>query len=425
MAAAQQLQNQFTYKVIAGAFKDELVRIVDNRPFPDTDERRRTITVDCHGTTLYLLPRVIDPTPVLSETVAPVAPVAAPVAPVTPVAAPVAPVMEDAALVAAASAYVEANPITDPMDPRLDHLRPDPIKVRQYIRRQMPNGETDVDFLVKFATDALYRADNNGYPQAVALKGDTQAGKTHLVNVLAYAMAEKLGYPKPMPIFTLSGTAGVTDYQMFGQALPYTGADGQTIVVHVPGVVDRAVRCGGILYCDEVNAIAERYTTSLFPLLDFRHMYENLNKAVLVANGGGFATETCFAHKDLWVIATYNEGYRGMTAGNQAFLARFRHIEWGYDASVEKALIPSDTVRLLGEAVRTAREKGSLRSPVGTTALRGLWTDVQAQGVQMALAAFTAGFDATDRPLVRDIIKDRSIDVLLKAEMEALAQAQA
>ena len=32
------------------------------------------------------------------------------------------------------------DPITDPMDPRLDHLRPSKAKVKLYINRIMANG---------------------------------------------------------------------------------------------------------------------------------------------------------------------------------------------------------------------------------------------------------------------------------------------
>ena len=41
---------------------------------------------------------------------------------------------------------------------------------------------------------------------------------------------------------------------------------------------------------------------------------------------------------------------------NEAFINRFRHIRWGYDKDVEAKLIDSPAIRLLGEALRTARE---------------------------------------------------------------------
>ena len=94
------------------------------------------------------------------------------------------------------------NPITDPMDPRLDHLRPVRAKVRRYLNRVMANGMTDIEFLLTFTNDD-YRAKNEGRPANIMLKGDTQSGKTFLVEVLAVAWADAMGLPKPMPIFTL------------------------------------------------------------------------------------------------------------------------------------------------------------------------------------------------------------------------------
>ena len=48
---------------------------------------------------------------------------------------------------------IQVTPITDPMDPRLDHLRPSRAKVRRYINREMPNGMSDVEFLLTFTSD--------------------------------------------------------------------------------------------------------------------------------------------------------------------------------------------------------------------------------------------------------------------------------
>ena len=49
---------------------------------------------------------------------------------------------------------------------------------------------------------------------------------------------------------------------------------------------------------------------------------------------------------------------------NEAFINRFRHIRWGYDKDVEAKLINSPAIRLLGEALRTARESSTIRTPV-------------------------------------------------------------
>ena len=166
------------------------------------------------------------------------------------------------------------------MDPRLDHLRPNTQKVAQYVNRTMPNGMTDVQFFLQFTGEA-HRRENQGRPANIMLKGDTQGGKTFLVEVLAVAWAKMLGYPKPMPIFTLSGSSGVTDFDLFGQAAPYVDPDtGGEHIVWLPGVVDLAAKVGGILYLDECNALGERVTTSLHPVVDHRHTFTNRNKPV-------------------------------------------------------------------------------------------------------------------------------------------------
>ena len=104
-------------------------------------------------------------------------------------------------------------------------------------------------------------------------------------------------------------------------------------LVWLPGIADLAAQCGGILYLDEVNAMGERVTSSLHPLTDHRHHFVNRNKAVL--RGGQIMPDVVSAHMDLWIVGTYNEGYRGMGEMNEAFINRFRHIRWGYDGNVE------------------------------------------------------------------------------------------
>ena len=163
---------------------------------------------------------------------------------------------------------------------RLDHLRPSRAKVKRYINRAMSNGMTDIEFLLLFASDE-YRIANEGRPASIALKGDTQSGKTFLVEALAVAWADSLGLPKPMPIFTISGSSGVTDFDLFGQTTSYTDpVTGIESLVWLPGIVELAAQCGGILYLDEMNAMGERVTSCLHPVIDHRHQFVNRNKPV-------------------------------------------------------------------------------------------------------------------------------------------------
>jgi hypothetical protein len=310
---------------------------------------------------------------------------------------------------------ISSAPITDPMDPRLDPYRPSKNKVKRYISREMPNGQSDIDFLLTFTNDE-YRAENEGRPANLMFKGDTQSGKTMMVEVLAVLWAEKMGLPKPMPIFTLSGSSGVTDFDLYGQTTSFTNpVTGKESLVWLSGMADLAARIGGILYLDEVNAMAERVTSSVHPLTDSRHHFINRNKAVEVSPGQ-FMPELVSASLDLWIIGTYNEGYRGMGDLNEAFNNRFRTIRWGYDSAVELKLIKSAALRLLGDALRTARERNSIRTPIGTAALQKVERDVQAFGPVTGLGILVGMFKANEIDVVNSIIEDRSIIVLLNEE---------
>ena len=428
MALAASLIKGFKYEVAQGILAGEVVTIVDNTTFPDGHENARKITVKfSDGGIDYVLPRLISDVPVGIENPALVS-----VDPPVPAvhAAPVALDLADEPIEVEVAPGVQAQfrtlrPITDPMDARLDHLRPSKAKVRKYIKRVMANGMSDVDFLLTFTTD-VHRADNELRPANIMLKGDTQSGKTFMVEVLAVMWSERMGLPKPMPIFTLSGSAGVTDFDLFGQTTSYTDPNtGQESLVWLPGVVDMAAQCGGILYLDEVNAMAERVTSSLHPLSDHRHQFINRNKPVY--RHGQFMPEVVMGHQDLWIIGTYNEGYAGMGKMNEAFQNRFRHIRWDYDEAVEAKLVDSPTVLFLGKALREARKANSrgVRTPVGTAALIRLARDVDSFGVELALEVFVGMFQPGETDVVEAIIEDRSVIMLLNEEVEQRAREAA
>ena len=408
MAKAPGLIPGFSYRINQGMFAGDTVVIVSNTPVPDGEENQRKVLVKHSEGEMFILPRMLDDTPVTGPGTGAVAVFdrTAEAALLNPATAPVPPIV---------IVHDQIIPITDPMDPRLDHLRPSRSRVRRYMSRMMPNGMSDIDFLLTFTNDE-YRAENEGRPANIMLKGDTQSGKTILVEVLAIAWADKLGLPKPMPIFTLSGSSGITDYDLFGQTTTY-----EDRLVFLPGVVDLAARVGGLLYLDECNAISERVTSSLHPLADSRHHFVNRNKPV--AKDGVIMPEVVSAHMDLWLIGTYNEGYRGMGEMNEAFLNRFRHLTWGYNDEVEAKLITSSAIRHLGDRLRTARHKGVLRTPVGTSALQKATTDCAEFGPEMGLSIFLGLFKPQERPQVEDIINDASIIVLLNEESKAKQNA--
>lgn len=293
-------------------------------------------------------------------------------------------------------------------DPRLDMFRPDPALVQEYVSRKLPNGKTDVEYLL-----AKWASREN-----VLLVGDTQGGKTMLVNVLAIHIGEAMGLNRdgkvlPVPVFTLSASNGITDFDMFGQPTAWTNPEtGQEQIVWLPGIADMAARIGGIFYLDEVNMMPERVTSSLHPMADWRRSFTNRAKAVKVP-GDGFMPETVHISPDLWIVGTMNPNYRGAGALNEAFANRFRHLEWAYDPTVEHRLIPNDAVRTLGDALRQARATGHIRTPVGTSALMRVCSDVIEDGVDMALFVLRSMFTADEKLVFDEIVESRSFKGLI------------
>jgi len=420
MALAASLLPGFKYRINSGIFKDEVVTIINNTPFADNDPegRQRKITVLTPvGTEMYVLPRMLDDKPVGIDGGAVVsAPRPTAVAAPAPVSGPVPPFVPPSK--ESISALVEShrlNPITDPMDKRLDHLRPSRAKTNRYFSRVMDNGMTDVEFLLTYTND-FYREKNEGRPANIMLKGHTQTGKTFLVEKLAVAWADKMGLPKPLPIFTLSGSTGVTDFDLFGQTTSYTDPEtNREWLVWLSGVVELATSIGGVLYLDEINALLGGTTSSLHSVTDHRHQFVNRNKPVF--RDGQFMPDVVVSALDLWVIGTYNhEGYQGMGRMNEAFGNRFRHIIWDYDKTVEAKLINSAAIRIMGERLRLAFDNKQLQTPVGTSALQRCEEDVHSFGIALGMQVFLGMFKTNERGVVDSILEDGSIYVLLQEE---------
>jgi len=394
--------------ITAGRWENMHARIVDPQTIPDGQPHARCCTVevlgvnpDGTGVTDYVLPRymerrtfaAVEGTSMSSTSTS------------TVEEAPMATPLDVAALIAS------PTEITDPMDPRLDRWRPDPSVVQRYISRKV-HGMRDVDLLL-----AMRRSMRTpeGFAANIGLVGETQSGKTMLVQVLAVLAAQEDGLPKPYPVFTLSGSTGVSSYDLFGQSAAITVPEGERIV-WMEGIVSLASRCGGILYTDEINAMAPSQVTALHSITDDRRTFVNYQKAV--PNGlGGFEPDVVQAQKSLWIIATINPSeYRGTQGLPEAFRNRFTWFPWDYDEDVEKRLIPSPTVRLLGQSVRSAREARTLQTPVGTSALMRFNEQVALFGVKIATHSFMGNFNPTERDKVQAILDDRGITDLLEQE---------
>lgn len=373
-------------------YRDTKVTVISNVvPADGEDHQRKVLVRDYEGQEIWLLPRFID-----DGTLTHGEQLAAAQAQPSPVST--------------ATATDEYADLSDPMDPRLDQFRPDPEVVNRYISRVLPGGKRDTEVLLKMWRKRL----------PTLLVGDTQAGKTMLVNVLAVVAAEEAGHPKPYPVFTLSGSSGITDFDLFGQPTAYTDPEtGTERLVWLPGVMDLSQRAGGFLYLDEINLMDERTTSSLHPVLDDRRMFINRNKPVPVP-GDGFMPEVVNAHPEAWTIGTYNDGYRGAAMMNEAFINRFVHFAWGYDEEVENALVPSVAIQATGLALRKAREEGVISTPVGTLSLQRFCEQAYDPdfGVELAFYSFVSMFVGREQERVRTIVTERGFINDLETEVE-------
>lgn len=394
MASAKALRAGMHVTIKSGPFGGMTATIVDPAVMPDGHEHQRKLLVNIDGIgEQWLIPKLISvpgaPTPM-------VAPAAVGALPPPPLAH-------------MPTVVVTQRRIESLDDPALDPYRPQrPDIVKSYVSRKLPGGMDDIKVLTSY-----WERRKDGYPINVGLVGDTQSGKTMLVEVMAYVIAKKMGLTKPLPVFTLAGSSAITDHDLFGQYRP----DESNHLRWMEGIAALASRIGGILYLDEVNAMPGNVTAALHPLLDDRRSFVNIRKPVQ-DDHGVWMPEVVKCSTDLWVLCTYNPGYAGMSKTNEAFANRFVWLPWGYDEDVEKKLIKSPAVRLFGQALRNARETRAITTPVGTSALQRLEEDLVHLGIDYALWAFTGQFTSkTEAAVVEEIIKDRSIRDMLEKEM--------
>lgn len=395
MAKASALATGMEVHIISGDYEGGTAIVVDPTPVPDGQDNQRKVKVqltnvfghDDEPFVTYILPRMLDTRREVgaNEMVA--------------------------ALTTVDHGFlVAAEDITDPMDPALDRFRPDASIVEVYRSRMVPGDYTDVEFMLQMRE----QRDRNGYSPNVALVGETQSGKTMLVEVLAVLAAQRDGMPKPYPVFTLSGSSGVTSYDIFGQTTAVI-IDGKETLVWMEGLAALAAKCGGFLYLDEWNAVAPSQAVAIHCMLDHRRQFINTQKAIPDGHGG-FFPEVVKANQNLWIIATINPGYKGTQTMAEATSNRFRWLSWDYDESVEKALIPSKTIRALGKSLREALHQRTISLPVGTSVLQRLNDDCATFGTENALWGFMSLFPPQERGRVEAIIEDTGVKDLLESE---------
>lgn len=416
MASTQALKKNMKVNITTGQYAGHTATVLDPEVRPNTDlENRRKVLVQIDGIYIgegdeevpfetYILPRLLD------TTTEPTVPVEA-----VRVITQEQFVQHDTVPVVTSTSkgnvhLPAAQRITDPMDPALDRFRPDPEVCNRYISRTVPGGMNDIDFLLGLRE----QRDAEGFSPNVALVGETQSGKTMLVECLAVVAAERDGLPKPYPIFTLSGSGGITNYDIYGQTSAVI-VNGQEVLVWMEGMAPIAAACG-ILYLDEWNAVQPSQAVAIHPLLDYRRAFINYQKAVPDGHGG-FSPEVVRANpKYFWALATVNPDYKGTQQMAEATTNRFRWLPWDYDDYTESKLIPSKTVIAFGALLREAYHIRAITVPIGTSALERLNHDCATFGVEAALWSFKGMFPPKERPRVQGFIEEKGIDTALEAE---------
>ena len=403
MANASALRKGMQVTVTSGVYGGRKAIVIDPTVIPDGDpsglQRRILIEIEDIGET-HILPRLIDigdrkPAASSNQSMA---------------ALRTDQYEEFAGRSATRVLLEEAEDITDPMDNALDKFRPSRDVLKRFVSRTVAGGMTDLEYLLAIRDDR----NSDGYSPNVAFVGETQSGKTMLVQALAVLAADRDGLPKPYPVFTLNGSSGISSYELFGQTQAVK-LDGGEALVWMEGLVPMALKCGGFLYLDEFNAVPPSQATAIHPITDDRRAFTNYQRAVPDGHNG-FRPEIVKAHKNLWVLTTINPGYKGLQTFSEALTNRFVWLEWDYDEAVEKILIPSVTVRMIGDALRTLRAHRSITVPVGTSALQKLNNSCARYGVDNAVWSFTAMFPPNERPKVTATLEARGFLDLLKQE---------
>lgn len=230
----------------------------------------------------------------------------------------------------------------------------------------------------------------------VLLMGDTGAGKT-LVGK-AYASKTRQHY------YSLPCDVSIDPTALFGKMTPQE--DGS--FAWVDGPVTELFRYGGVLNISEINFMPPKIAAALYPALDGRR------ELVLLGNRG----EVVRAHPRLLIIADMNPGYRGTQQLNAAFMNRWPlKIEWGYDADVERALVPVKALRDIVKALRK-RVGTDLRTPISTNMAMEFVNLARDLGSAFAVTNFIAAFQPDERPAITEVFKLN--DTELTKELAAL-----
>jgi hypothetical protein len=307
----------------------------------------------------------------------------------------------------------DPDPTKITQSPTLDIFRPDPSIIERYEYRHLPGGKKDLNVLFRNFRQRLN----------TMLTGNTQSGKTFVVEVAAVDIAKRLGFAKPFPVITLSGSSGVTDFDLFGQNAVVT-EESEERLVWLTGLVAMAASATEpvFLVIDEPTHMDGRVISSLHSLMDDRRAF--INRAHAVSDGnGGYMPDMVKAQPDLWIVSTTNQGYRDNAPLPEAFANRCSFIRWDYDEKVEEKLFKLATTRMIARICRNAREAGHLNHPIGVRALQMFEQAAVGIDPEYAIWNFVSGFPIREVAKVEQLLEEDAVLAQLVEEVKNYSKA--
>lgn len=255
----------------------------------------------------------------------------------------------------------------------------------EYRQRRLRGGVPDLG-LLEYAQDMHIN---------VLMEGPTGSGKT----MLPMAYAEHFD----QPYYSIDCNGGVDPTQIYGRHVQ----DSERKWEFRYGGLPTIVTWGGVLVIEEINMMPPKLAAMLYSLLDARRMIRmtyNLGE-IIRADQPWDPNDESAGFRDLLIVATYNEGYRGTYGLNEALRNRFGlTLDWGYDKSVESKLLFSETLREIADQVRDGLGSDYI-TPMSTNRLVTFEQFVADISLDFAIDNLVASFAAHERASLQEQFK--------------------
>lgn len=268
---------------------------------------------------------------------------------------------------------------------RMAALIPDARIADAYIHREIW-GVEDFDVL-----DAAMEEREN-----VRLTGPTGSSKTTVFR--AYAAARQL------PFALVECNAAMDPGTVLGRTI--IDPDGRPR--WIDGDMTMVVRYGGVVLIDEIDMAHPRITAAFHQLLAVTRKLSLPEAGETIAAGRGGIGDPQLV---LLAAAMNGREYHGTSRLNAALINRYAMpLPWGYERSVEEALLDSAELLNIAGRVRNLEE---IRSPLSTNALMEFERHARRFGMHFATQLLVNRFEADEQAPVARAIEAVS-DVIAK-----------